>query len=150
MGELAPRLPHLPYLPLGGLQGVGVTGSREPRRKELTLARDPSFHRTVGLSIPLYSAHANSVSVHEPITRTKTPANPSDSFSVERLVKSNNGQVLCLGQRVIGLELARKLVSEWHNHVFDETSASAEKVEVIRSYENPSTGEVEVVPGGCN
>ena len=76
-------------------------------------------------------------------------AYPSDSFSVERLVKSNNGQVLCLGQRVIGLELARKLVSEWHEHVFDESSASAEKVEVMRSYEVKS-GEVESVPGGCN
>lgn len=58
-----------------------------------------------------------------------------DSFSVERLVKSNNGQVLTLGQRVIGLELARKLVDEWLDHTFDPTSPSHAKVEAICSYE---------------
>src|ERR1700755_451689 len=36
-----------------------------------------------------------------------------DSFSVERSVLSNNAQVLCLGQRVVGLELARRLAREW-------------------------------------
>ena len=58
-----------------------------------------------------------------------------DSYSVERLVLSNNAQVLCLGQRVIGLELARKLVKEWLGYEFDEKSASAEKVAAISSYE---------------
>jgi ribose 5-phosphate isomerase B len=32
-----------------------------------------------------------------------------DSFSVERSVLSNNAQVLCFGQQVVGLELARRL-----------------------------------------
>lgn len=36
-----------------------------------------------------------------------------DSFSVERAVLSNDAQILCLGQRVIGLELARRLCKEW-------------------------------------
>jgi len=58
-----------------------------------------------------------------------------DSFSVERLVLSNNAQVLCLGQRVIGIELARKLVKEWLGYVFDQKSASAEKVAALESYE---------------
>ena len=48
---------------------------------------------------------------------------------------SNNAQVLCLGERVIGLEVARKLVREWLNHRFDARSKSAEKVEVICMYE---------------
>jgi len=59
-----------------------------------------------------------------------------DSFSVERLVLSNNAQVLALGQRVIGVELARRLVREWLTYRFDETSASAEKVAVLDNYEN--------------
>lgn len=42
-----------------------------------------------------------------------------DSFSVERSIKSNNAQVLCLGQRVIGIELARKLVADWIGYDFD-------------------------------
>ncbi|GAB2820817.1 ribose-5-phosphate isomerase [Streptomyces daliensis] len=60
-----------------------------------------------------------------------------DSFSVERAVLSNDAQVLCLGQRVIGLELARRLVREWLTYTFDPTSASAAKVDAIRSYDLP-------------
>lgn len=58
-----------------------------------------------------------------------------DSFSVERAVLSNDAQVLCLGQRVIGVELARRLVREWLGYHFDPTSPSAEKVAAICSYE---------------
>ena len=56
-----------------------------------------------------------------------------DSFSVERSVLSNNAQVLTFGQRVIGLELARRLAREWLTYRFDETSASAEKVRALSS-----------------
>jgi ribose 5-phosphate isomerase B len=62
-----------------------------------------------------------------------------DGYSVERSVLSNNAQVLTLGQRVIGLELAKKLVSEWLDYRFDENSASAAKVDAICSYEPEST-----------
>jgi ribose 5-phosphate isomerase B len=58
-----------------------------------------------------------------------------DSYSVERSVLSNNAQVLCMGQRVVGIELARKLVREWLTLHFDASSASAEKVAVIDRYE---------------
>jgi ribose 5-phosphate isomerase B len=59
-----------------------------------------------------------------------------DSYSVERAVLSNNAQVLTMGQRVIGLELARRLVRQWLEHRFDETSASAAKVRAIGAYES--------------
>ncbi len=59
-----------------------------------------------------------------------------DAYSVERGVLSNNAQVLCMGQRVIGRELARKLVDEWLKHEFDPSSASAEKVGAITRYED--------------
>ena len=58
-----------------------------------------------------------------------------DSYSVERSVLSNNAQVLCMGQRVVGIELARRLTKEWLTYHFDESSASAEKVAVIGEYE---------------
>lgn len=61
-----------------------------------------------------------------------------DSFSVERGVLSNDAQVLTMGQRVIGIELARRLVREWLTYRFDSSSASADKVAVIDRYE--STG----------
>ena len=62
-----------------------------------------------------------------------------DSYSVERAVLSNTAQVLCFGQRVVGLELARRLAREWLTYEFDETSASAEKVAVIGKYESTGT-----------
>jgi len=58
-----------------------------------------------------------------------------DSFSVERSVLSNNAQVLTFGERVVGLELARRLAREWLTYRFDENSASAEKVQVLKDYE---------------
>lgn len=58
-----------------------------------------------------------------------------DSFSVERSVLSNNAQVLTFGQRVVGLELARRLAKEWLGYEFDQGSPSAEKVAVLTEYE---------------
>jgi ribose 5-phosphate isomerase B len=45
-----------------------------------------------------------------------------DTFSVERAVLSNDAQVLCIGQRVVGRELARRLVKEWIGYRFDPVS----------------------------
>ncbi len=64
-------------------------------------------------------------------------ATAHDSFSVSRAVLSNNAQVLCLGERVIGLELARMLVKQWLGYRFDPQSASASKVAAIGEYETP-------------
>ncbi|PRW63361.1 ribose-5-phosphate isomerase [Actinopolyspora mortivallis] len=58
-----------------------------------------------------------------------------DSYSVERSVLSNNCQVLTMGARVIGPELAKRLVDEWLGHSFDPSSASAGKVAHITDYE---------------
>ena len=59
-----------------------------------------------------------------------------DSYSVERAVLSNNAQVLTFGQRVVGLELARRRAREWLGYTFDPESRSAEKVHAIDSYES--------------
>ncbi len=59
-----------------------------------------------------------------------------DSFSVERAVLSNDAQILCFGQRVVGIELARRLAREWLGYYFDHNSGSAAKVRVLSSYEN--------------
>jgi ribose 5-phosphate isomerase B len=62
-------------------------------------------------------------------------ATAHDGYSVERAVMSNNAQVLTFGQRVVGLELARRLTKEWLGYEFDETSHSAANVDAICSYE---------------
>lgn len=64
-----------------------------------------------------------------------------DSYSVERSVLSNNAQVLCMGQRVVGIELARRLAREWLSYEFDESSPSAAKVAVITEYEDSLKGD---------
>ncbi|MFF0372203.1 ribose-5-phosphate isomerase [Micromonospora sp. NPDC005087] len=61
-----------------------------------------------------------------------------DSYSVERSVLSNDAQVLCFGERVVGLELARRLAKEWLDYRFDPQSASAAKVAAINDYESPA------------
>lgn len=58
-----------------------------------------------------------------------------DSYSVERSILSNDCQVLCMGQRVVGIELARRLAKEWLTYTFDRSSASNEKVQEICAYE---------------
>lgn len=62
-----------------------------------------------------------------------------DSYSVERSVLSNNCQILTLGKRVIGAELARRLAKEWLGYVFDPASHSQANVALIEEYEGCST-----------
>lgn len=62
-----------------------------------------------------------------------------DSYSVERAILSNDAQVLALGERVIGFELARRLVLEWLDYRFDPTSASASKVAAIDGYDHETS-----------
>ena len=58
-----------------------------------------------------------------------------DSYSCERSVLSNDCQIIALGQRVVGIELARRLVREWLGYEFDPSSPSNAKVGVISEYE---------------
>ena len=58
-----------------------------------------------------------------------------DSFSVERSILSNDAQVLCMGQRVVGIELARRLAKEWLTYTFDPSSHSQANVDDICAYE---------------
>jgi len=71
-----------------------------------------------------------------------------DSLSVERSVLSNNAQVLALGQRVIGLELARRLVREWLGYEFDPASASAAKVARIDDLDRRGAADPDT-PSSC-
>jgi ribose 5-phosphate isomerase B len=58
-----------------------------------------------------------------------------DPYSLERSVRSNDCQVLCMGANVIAPALARSLLASWLDHRFDPTSPSEAKVAVIRAYE---------------
>ncbi|UEJ84439.1 ribose-5-phosphate isomerase [Brachybacterium halotolerans subsp. kimchii] len=58
-----------------------------------------------------------------------------DLYSVQRSILSNNAQVLCMGERVIGLESAKALVDVWLDLEFDPNSSSAAKVDAICAYD---------------
>jgi ribose 5-phosphate isomerase B len=71
------------------------------------------------------------------ITANKVPgvraAQCHDVFSAERARKSNNAQVLTMGQRVIGPELAKTIVDAWLESEFGGGSSTrkVEKMEEV-------------------
>lgn len=105
-----------PYAEIG-LQGAGLVAEGRADRAVLICGTG------IGMAIS-----ANKV----PGVRATTA---HDSYSCERSILSNDCQVLALGQRVIGAELARRLVREWLGYVFDPASPSQAKVAVIEEYE---------------
>lgn len=54
-----------------------------------------------------------------------------DSFSAERSILSNDGNVLCFGARVIGPELAKKILGEWVSLHFKDGSSTPKVQEII-------------------
>src|SRR5689334_23977124 len=71
------------------------------------------------------------------------------SFSVERAVPSNNAQILCLGQRVIGLKLARRLTTEWLCYTFGPQRASQPRWQPWRPTKHPRRPDVGPRHGRC-
>ena len=57
-----------------------------------------------------------------------------DIFSAERLKLSNDGNVICMGERVIGAELAKRILEKWLELDFVDC-ASTSKVEAIKEIE---------------
>lgn len=54
-----------------------------------------------------------------------------DNFSAERSILSNNANVLCMGERVIGHELAKKIVGEWISLEFKDGPSTPKVQEII-------------------
>jgi ribose 5-phosphate isomerase B len=54
-----------------------------------------------------------------------------DNFSAERSILSNNGNVLCMGERVIGYELAKKIVGEWITLEFKDGPSTPKVNEIL-------------------
>lgn len=60
-----------------------------------------------------------------------------DTYSAERLRKSNDAQVMTMGGRVVGPELAKSIVDAWLDSEF-QGGGSARKVEIMRNLEQQS------------
>lgn len=57
-----------------------------------------------------------------------------DSYSAERARLSNNTNVICMGARIIGPELAKKVMKEWLSLEF-QGGSSQSKVDTIKDIE---------------
>ncbi len=54
-----------------------------------------------------------------------------DTYSAERAAKSNNAQIITMGARVIGPELAKAIVDSWLASEFDPNGPSAANVSAL-------------------
>ena len=54
-----------------------------------------------------------------------------DTYSATRAALSNNAQIITMGARVIGVELAKTIADAFLSHQFDEAGRSAENVAAI-------------------
>lgn len=63
-------------------------------------------------------------------------ANIHDVYQAQRAELSNHANIVTMGSQVIGIELAKMLLTEYLAHTFDENSRSAPKVQAITDYEN--------------
>lgn len=55
-----------------------------------------------------------------------------DNYSAERARLSNDGNVLCMGARIIGPELAKKVAREWLTLTFKDGSSTPKVAEMRR------------------
>jgi len=54
-----------------------------------------------------------------------------DNFSAERLALSNNGNVICFGERIVGAELAKKCLKEFASLTFKDGSSTPKVAAII-------------------
>jgi ribose 5-phosphate isomerase B len=60
----------------------------------------------------------------------------SDVYQAQRATLSNNANMIAMGAQVIGVEVAKCLLSEYMAHTYDPASRSAPKVASIYEYES--------------
>jgi len=72
------------------------------------------------------------------ITANKVPgayaALCADAYSTERSIKSNNANIMTLGEQVTGVQLAKSLVSIWMKAEYEPGGRSESKIQRIYDY----------------
>ena len=78
------------------------------------------------------------------ISANKVPgiraAQTHDTYSAERAAKSNNAQIITMGARVIGPELAKSIVDAFLASDFDPQGPSASNVDAINKLDSRKAG----------
>jgi D-erythrulose 4-phosphate isomerase len=67
-------------------------------------------------------------------------AQTHDTYSAERAAKSNNAQIITMGARVIGPELAKSIVDTFLASEFDPKGSSAANVDAIDRLDSGKRG----------
>lgn len=67
-------------------------------------------------------------------------AQAHDTYSAERAAKSNNAQIITLGARVVGPELAKAIVDMFLASSFDPQGSSARNVEALNELDRKYAG----------
>jgi D-erythrulose 4-phosphate isomerase len=62
-----------------------------------------------------------------------------DTYSAGKAATSNNAQIITMGARVIGPELAKSIVDAWLASTFDPKGASASNVDAINKLDGSAT-----------
>jgi RpiB/LacA/LacB family sugar-phosphate isomerase len=124
---------------------LDVIAAHLAKRPDLTVTdlSEPGFYADVAAKV----GHALLAGEHErgilfcgtgigmSISANKTPgvraALTHDAYSAERAAKSNNAQIITMGARVIGPELAKYVVDVWLASAFDPAGPSAANVEAV-------------------
>lgn len=111
-----------------------------------TFNEEPALYPNVAVQVAENIRHGNSergvlicgTGIGMSITANKVPgiraALCHDTYSAERAQKSNDAQILCMGERVIGPELAKAIVHTWLDSSF-AGGRSLPKVERIKEFE---------------
>jgi ribose 5-phosphate isomerase B len=58
----------------------------------------------------------------------------ADAYSTERSIKSNNANIMTLGEQVTGVELAKSLVTIWMQAKYEPGGRSEPKIQRINEY----------------
>ena len=133
-----------------GADGAGkplldVIAAHLARRPELTVAdlSEPGFYADVAAKVSkavLAGEYERAIlfcgtGIGMSISANKAPgiraALTHDAYSAERAAKSNNAQIITMGARVIGPELAKVIADVWLASVFDPAGPSAANVAAV-------------------
>ena len=133
-----------------GADGVGkalldVIAAHLAKRPDLTVAdlSGPGFYADVAAKVGqalLAGEYERGIlfcgtGIGMSISANKTPgiraALTHDAYSAERAAKSNNAQIITMGARVIGPELAKTIVDVWLASAFDPKGPSAANVAAV-------------------
>ena len=107
-----------------------------------------TFLATAALSLPFYLMGAwpivgflglDVLGLYVAFKMNFRAAQAHDTYSAERASRSNDAQIITLGARVVGLELAKAIVDKFLQSNFDGGRSTA-KVDAIAAYEGRAGG----------